>query len=122
MATPQLPSKITFHYIKSHLFRVIHAEGAIGGLTPSREIFFSLFNERGALPQSIEYSISPDGKLGEESRREGKTGIVRETEIGILITAENAKKLSDFLLEQIKLIQESQPETAKENLSGGMTP
>lgn len=111
MPPHQLPSSFKFHYIKSNLFRVVHAEGAIGGLTPSREIYLSLFNERGAMPQMIQFAISPDGKLGEEIAREGKDGIVREMEIGILISAKSAKNLSDFLLQQIKLIEESEPAT-----------
>jgi hypothetical protein len=109
VASPEFPDSVKFHYIKSNLFRVIHAEGAIGGLTPSREIFISLFNERAALPQIIEYGITPEGKLGTEIRREGKEGLVREMEIGILLTASAAEKLAQYLLDHVKLLRESEP-------------
>jgi len=118
MPTPQFPTSIQFHYIKSHLFRVIHSEGAIGGLTPSRQIFMSLFNERAALPQLIEFAILPEGKIGSEIKREGKDGIVREVEIGVLMDATAAKNLADFLLSQVKLIEESEPVTKDDSVSG----
>jgi len=35
-------------------------------------------------------------------------------EVGILINAASAKRLSDFLLEQIKLLDESQPEKSSQ--------
>ena len=119
MPTPQLPTKFVFHYIKSNLFRVIHSAGAIGGLTPSRQIFVSLFNERAALPQKIEFEILPEGKLGKEINREGKDGIVREMEIGVLMDATAAKSLADFLLNQVKLLEESEPATKDDSLSTG---
>src|SRR4051794_33894026 len=100
MADSALPSSVKFHYIKSNLFRVIHSEGAIGGLTPHREIFVSLFNERSALPKLIEFSLSPEGRIGGEISREGKEGIVREVEIGIIMSADSAKQLAHFLLSQ----------------------
>ena len=117
MPSPQLPTSLKFHYIKSHLFRVIHSEGAIGGLTPSREIFVSLFNERGALPQLIEFAILPEGKLGNEIKREGKEGIVREMEIGVLMDATAAKNLAKFLLDHVKLLEESEPARKDDSMS-----
>jgi hypothetical protein len=117
MPAPEMPSSIKVHYIKSNLFRVVHSEGAIGGLTPSREIFVSLFNERGALPKVIEFAVSPEGNVGKEIGREGKQGIVREMEIGVLMSADAAKKLAEFLLNQVKMLHESEPEKQEESLS-----
>ena len=117
MPSLPLPSSVKFHYAKSNYFRVVHAEGAIGGLTPSREIFVSLFNERAALPKVIEFALSPEGKLGRELNREGKDGIVREMEVGILMTASAAKNLADFLLSQVKLLEESEPEKRENTVS-----
>jgi hypothetical protein len=110
MSSPQPPSNVKFHYVKSNFFRVIHSEGVIGGLTPSREIFLSFFNQRAALPRMIEFAISPEGKLGNELKREGKEGIVREMEVGVLMNVAAAKDLAEFLLSQVKLLEESEPE------------
>ncbi len=104
------PTTLKFHYIKGNFFRVIHVDGAVGGLTPSREIFVSLFNQRAALPQVIELMISPEGQLGKEVNRVGKEGIVREMEAGVVMSAKAAEELAHFLLEQVKLLRESTPE------------
>ncbi len=65
MAETKPPSSIKFYFEKAKLFRVVHVDGAIGGITPTRDVFVSLYNQRIALPQIIEQAISPEGKLGE---------------------------------------------------------
>jgi hypothetical protein len=104
------PASIKFHYIKGNFFRVIHADGAIGGITPGRGIFLSLFSERGALPKVIEQALKPDGSLGDEVGRETKEGIVREVEIGIVLNSLTATKVADWLYRQVKILDESKPE------------
>jgi hypothetical protein len=111
MPGPEVPKSIKFHYIKSTQFRVIHAEGAIGGITPTRDVFISLFNERAALPQMTEFTVSAEGTLGAEIAREGKRGLVREMEVAVLLSATAAKNLAQYLIDQVKLIEESEPAT-----------
>jgi len=110
MSDSTLPASVKFHYIKGNLFRVIHVDGAIGGITPQRQVFVSLFSERAALPTLIEYGISPDGVLGEEKLREGKEGLVREMDVGIVLSVEGAKQLAEFLQKQLQVLKESIPE------------
>jgi len=105
-----LPSSVKFHYIKGHNFRVIHTDGVIGGITPQRQIFLSLFSERAALPTMIEFQVSSEGALGAEVKREGKEGLVREMDIGIILNADTAQQLSDFLQKQLLVLKESTPE------------
>jgi hypothetical protein len=104
---------ITFHYIKSNLFRVIYTNGVIGGITPAREIFVSLFNERGALPKVVEQAILGSEKLGDEIRREGKEGFVREMEVGVLMNARVAEDIANFLLERVRMLRESKQELSE---------
>jgi hypothetical protein len=101
------PPSLKLHYVKGNFFRVIHADGAIGGLTPTREIFISLFSERAAIPQIIEMEVTPDGTLGHEISREGKEGIVRELEIGVTLTARAAEAIANMLLQHVRAIHES---------------
>jgi hypothetical protein len=110
MPDTETPSTIKFHYIKSNLFRVAHVDGAIGALTPSREIFLCIFNERTAIPRMIEYGISADGELGEEVGRRTKNGFVREMEIGVVLSADAAEQIAKILLHQVSVIKESVPE------------
>src|ERR1700680_4406862 len=103
---PENPApSITFHYIKSNSFRVIYTNGVIGGITPAREIFVSLFNERGALPKVVEQAILGSEKLGDEIRREGKEGFVREMEVGVLMNARVAEDIANFLLERVRMLR-----------------
>lgn len=117
MPDTQLPLSIKFHYVKGNFFRVIHVDGAIGGLTPSRDVFVSLFSQRAALPRMIELAVLPTGGLGGETGREGKEGIVREMEVGIVMSADAARDLAHFLLEQVKVFRESTPATQGESIS-----
>ena len=115
MPGTDIPSSIKFHYIKGNFFRVVHADGAIGGLTPSRQIFISLFNERAAIPKVIEMKLSPDGTLGEEISREGKDGLVRELEMGIILSGHAAEHLLVILQESLKALKESTLESREQH-------
>ncbi len=42
--------RIKFHYLKSCDFKVVHVDGVFGGLTPSGDIFVTVFNQRPPLP------------------------------------------------------------------------
>ena len=111
------PTSIKIYYEKGKLFRVIHVDGALGGLTPTRNIFVSLYSQRDPLPQVIEQRFSPDGTLGDEIAREGKAGLFREMEIGLVLTSSVARELAKFLTEQAKLLDES--EQTKASTSSG---
>jgi hypothetical protein len=104
------PGTVTYHYIKGNFFRVVHADGAIGGLTPNRSIFLSLFSERGAIPQIVEQALNADGTLGDEKKRVGKEGLVREVEVGVMLSGPAAKRIADWLLKQVQILEASEPE------------
>ncbi len=100
---PPLPSKIRFHYIKSNLFRVVHADGVWGGITPTGGIQIAFFSERVPIPQQVEFQLSPDGRVGEEIP-EGKVareGIVREVEVDVVINLGTARLIRDWLDDKI---------------------
>ena len=99
--------KIPFHYIKSNFFRVIHADGAVGGVTPSGDIFFSLWSQRNPIPKLVVHELGEEGTLGEEllSERETRQGLVREVEIGVGMSPETARGLVEWLTKKLELIQ-----------------
>jgi hypothetical protein len=98
-------NKIKFHYLKSHYFRVVHVDGALGGITPSGDIFFSLYNQRMPIP-TLTVQPFADSALGPElmSERVIREGIVREVEVGVILTPLVASQLRDWLDEKISLI------------------
>ena len=80
--TAKRPTEIAFDYIKSNFFRVIHADGAFGGLAPNGNIHMALFSERQAIPTKVVYSVEGTG-IGPEisDKREEREALVREVEV-----------------------------------------
>lgn len=116
----QQPGSVTFHYIKSNFFRVIHIDGAISGLTPQMGIHLGLFNERPAIPQQAEYRLA-DGGLGEElkDKRVSKSGIVRELEVDMMLSETTAKALIQLLGEKLQLLAKLREERGNEDAVEG---
>src|SRR5258708_4794489 len=96
--------KIKFHYIKGNFFRVIHADGAFGGISPTGDIFFSLFSQRPPIPQLTVQPIKENGELGDEilEDRVTREGFIREIEVGISVRPEVAEALIKFLQDKVE--------------------
>lgn len=99
--------KVTFNYIKSNFFRVIHVDGVHGSPTPKGQLQMAIFNERLPIPQQVSHSINKDKQLGGEifDERVGRTGIIREVEVELLMSLDTAKAINRWLDEQIKQIE-----------------
>ena len=108
--------KITFHYIKSNQFRVIHVDGVHGGPSPRGQLQMAFFNERLPIPQQVTHTVDEARELGPEvlDERIGKEGIVREVEVELLLNLDVAKSIHKWLGDKIgqveKLIAPQSPE------------
>ena len=49
--------------------------------------------------------VEPDGNLGAEVRKEGKTGIVRELECGVVMSLDVAEGVKDWLIRHIDTVK-----------------
>jgi hypothetical protein len=100
------PTKVPFHYIKSNVFRVLHADGAVGSVTPGGLIFLGLYSERAPIPRLMTHEITDAGQVGPErvDERISKKGVVREVEVGAMMSAETATQVIAWLQEKIDLI------------------
>jgi hypothetical protein len=98
-----LPQKIRFDYIKSAAFRVIHADGVVGGLSPRLDIQMNFWSERFPIPKQVVHAVQQDGTLGEEIQAERSTreAIVREVDAGVVLDLEVAKALQEWLKTRI---------------------
>jgi hypothetical protein len=107
MTEEKVSDEIKFHYLKSNVFRVIHADGAVGAVSPSLDIHMSLFSERSPIPNLMVVKLAPDGTLGSEmkDRRIARDGYVREVEIDVVMTYPVAKSIVTFLQEHIKTVE-----------------
>jgi hypothetical protein len=76
---------IAFEYIKSQLFRVIHADGVIGSVTPNGNVHVAFFSERPAIPRMMVYPRNPNGTLGPEKTL-ARPGIIREMDVDVVLS------------------------------------
>ena len=97
--------EIQFRYMKSHLFRVIHADGAWGGISPRGNIHMSLYNERGALPDTSKLVIDPNGRVIKPEEAQSSGDIIREVECDVVFDLGTAISLRRWLDEKIKDVQ-----------------
>ena len=102
----ETPPTVSFHYIKSNLFRVLHADGVVGNVTPGGLIFLGIYSERAPIPQLMTHEITDAGQVGAEhvDERVTKKGIVREVEVGATMNVDVAAQVVAWLQEKIDLI------------------
>ena len=96
-----------FHYIKGQQFRTIRADGAIGGVTPTGLIHFSLYSERFAIPREVTHEVNDDGSLGAQIPEDtvSREGIVRELDVDVFLAAGTAEILSKWLRDRVKEVK-----------------
>lgn len=107
------PKQIRFHYLKSNYFRVVHIDGAIGGVTPEGYIHASMYSERLAIPREQSFAIDENGALGELKDTLTRDGVVREMEIDAIMNIESAKSLRDWLTSNIERAEKRNKEMKK---------
>ena len=100
MTTSERPERITFDFVRSPSFRVVHSNGVWGGITPRRELSVSFFSERWAPPLHVTHSVK-NGSVGPEISREGATNIQREVEVEVLMSMEEAVHFHRWIGEKI---------------------
>jgi len=88
----------------------------MGGLSPTGDLFLSLYNQRAALPDVTVLSIE-DGHLSNEimEERRGGVGIVRELEVGISMNESTARALIQWLQDQVDLMEKLRDSAPQES-------
>ena len=101
------PKTIKFDYVKSNHFRVIHVDGAHGGVTGNGLIQMALYNERMPIPQSTVQAITPENTLGDElsEARVVRQAIVREVEVEALMDLNTATALLKWLTAHVATLE-----------------
>ena len=98
-----------YHFIKSNLYRVIHADGAHGGVTPQGFLQMNLYNERFPIPRETRHRVEPNlPEIREE--RVVRKGAVREVEVGVVMDIGTAASLVVWLTKQIEHLKSIQKE------------
>ncbi|MBI1783927.1 hypothetical protein HYR69_02170 [Candidatus Sumerlaeota bacterium] len=105
-------SHVKIDYIKGSQFRVIHADGAVGGLSPRLDIHMTFFSERWPIPQQVAHQVGPDGRIGEEIREDRiqRDGLVRELEADVVLNESTARALVNWIEERLQELQKIREE------------
>ena len=113
-ASGLLPNEIAFDYLKASDFKVVWADGGIGGVTPNGLVHLSFYAERHAIPRRQIFSIIPiEGTamstLGNEvvEKQLSRRSIVREMACDVMMSPETAENLARWLLEQSAIAKAS---------------
>jgi hypothetical protein len=103
----KMPDYVRFHWIKSNFFRVIHADGVWGGITPTGNVQMAIFSQRTPIPQQTAQKLYSGGNLGEDlpELKVCKDGIVREVEIEVIMDLNLAVSIRAWLDEKIKVLE-----------------
>ncbi len=106
------PNKLKLIYQKTNNYRVYHTDGIYGGITPNGNVYMAIFNERRPIPQIEEYDVE-SGKAVLKSS-EGKDGIIREVEAGLIFNYPTLILLRDWMNDKIKQFEgKFKPEESK---------
>jgi hypothetical protein len=106
------PSRIDFFFTRSTAHRVIHVDGAWGGITAPGLIGMSLYSTRSNLPEVVSRDVMPDGS-SEEAGRIEKKGVVHEVEVTAIMTKETAASLVRWLQEKMEALDTAVTEQKK---------
>jgi hypothetical protein len=110
-------TEVTFKYEKSRFCRVIHTDGAWGGVTAQGNIYMALVSEHAGMPETIKYAIDKPGGLREISRADVE-GIVREVEVEVVMSEATARVLRTWLDDKIELIEKARSAREQQNTDG----
>ncbi|MFZ5835157.1 MAG: hypothetical protein ACOY2B_07215 [Pseudomonadota bacterium] len=102
---PEKPG-IAFDYIKSNFFRVIRADGAIGGPTANGQLHIVFYSERAAIPRRVIHELKDDNTLGAVREIQSRESMVRELDVDLFLSCEVARSLHLWLGEQIEKMKE----------------
>ena len=97
--------KISFRYEKHPDYRIVFANGAVGGTTPRGDIKFDLFIEYLEVPEETTHSVTPDGLGPEIARKPSSPSFTRQSQVGVIMTPSQAKALAYWLMGQADVIE-----------------
>lgn len=101
--TAALPRTVKFDYEKAAQFRTVHADGAIGGITPRGYIQVAFYVERAPIPQVVVHEIREDGTLAGEilSERVVRKDVFRQLEVDVIMDQQAAEALLEWLTKKV---------------------
>jgi hypothetical protein len=96
------PASVTFFFEKTNDFRTAHADGVLGSMTPTGQVFLAFYVERAPIPKTVVHAVNPDSTLGEVKSVTGKQGVYREIQSAVILTPEGLRDLKDHIEKLLK--------------------
>ncbi len=94
-------NNVSVTYEKGNFFRVIHADGCFGGITPRGLLNMAFFSERSPIPQVAEFDIV-NGVPSAERTVQTKSGLFREVECDVFMDLTSAVGMHAWLGEKLE--------------------
>lgn len=113
MSNKNEDKKIVFRYEKKADYKVIYANGIHGGISPRGEFKFDLFTEYSKFPDEVIHSKVPDGIGPEIDRNPKNLPIIREAQVGIIMSVESAKSIARWIMQHINDYEKLHREATK---------
>jgi hypothetical protein len=103
--------EVAFDYIKSQYFRVIHADGVMGGPTPQGSLHFAFYAERPPLPRRVVHKVTPEGMLGDQipERTVTRDALIREMDVDVVMRLEVAEQFHTWLGQRLQEMKQQMP-------------
>lgn len=107
-------TQIPIYYERSRHYRTINADGVQVGITPRASVQLMFFIETKPTPEYVVHKVTPEGALGDEIERVEKKGIIRETQMSVVMTEATIIQVIDLLQKMVKQLESfRQPEKAE---------
>jgi hypothetical protein len=107
---------IDVNYLKPPYFREAACDGIFGGPTPQGKIWVGFYTERLPLPRIIRHKIAEisEGQFRVDENDAGvpiesRSGVIRNMEFGVFLSAETARQLHTWLGEQLSTLEKREP-------------
>jgi hypothetical protein len=98
--------EVVVGFVKSNFFRVIHADGAWGGISPFGDIHMAFYSERSAIPDVGKLTLSAKtGQFTKPEQYEADSEIVREMEADVVVDLNTAIRIRAWLDDKIRSVQ-----------------
>ena len=111
-----VPTRLEAHFVKSNSYRVVHADGVWGGLTPQGQIRMAIFSEAYQLPQTVTYDIG-SGSMQEAGRIPplASTALERELQVDVVLGLSVAQAVHSWLGDKIRQLEQAIAESHSSN-------